>query len=66
MVLIKYFGKESRQSWVREVDVAKRMSRGGQSHLYILNYLWHSKGKNTATIFCDLCSFSFLAFPCPF
>lgn len=45
MVLLKYFAKEHKQDWIREVDVAKRLCNDSEELPVLLNYRWHSKGE---------------------
>lgn len=45
MVLLKYFAKEHKQDWIREVDVAKRLCSEREEFPVLLNYRWHSKGE---------------------
>ena len=55
MVLLKYFAKESKEDWSREVDIAKNLSFCDQPHASLLRYRWHSKGEKTGKktlVFC--------------
>ena len=54
MVLLKYFAKESKEDWSREVDIAKSLSFCDQPHASLLRYRWHSKGEKTekSVVFC--------------
>ena len=55
MVLLKYFAKESKEDWSREVDIAKSLSFCDQPHASLLRYRWHCKGEKTAkknVVFC--------------
>ena len=45
MVLLKYFAKESKEDWSREVDIAKSLSFCDQPHASLVRYRWHSKGE---------------------
>lgn len=45
MVLLKYFAKEHKQDWIREVDVAKHLCNDSEELPVLLNYRWHSKGE---------------------
>lgn len=47
MVLLKYFGKELKEDWIREVEIVKGLSRGEEPHTCLLPYRWHSKGVET-------------------
>ena len=51
MVLLKYFAKESKEDWSREVDIAKSLYFCDQPHASLLRYRWHSKGEKTV-VFC--------------
>ncbi|KAM7440722.1 hypothetical protein ABFA07_010120 [Porites harrisoni] len=46
MVLLKYFAKESKEDWSREVDIAKSLSFCDQPHASLLRYRWHSKARD--------------------
>ncbi len=45
MVLLKYFGKESKEDWNQEADIVQGLSCGEDPHANLLYYRWHSKGK---------------------
>ena len=45
MVLLKYFGKEMKEDWTREVDVVQGLSSNEDPQDNLLHYRWHSKGK---------------------
>ena len=45
MVLLKYFGKEMKEDWTREVDVVQGLSGNEDPQDNLLHYRWHSKGK---------------------
>ena len=45
MVLLKYFGKELKGDWVREVEIVKGLSCGEEPHALLLHYRWHGKGE---------------------
>jgi len=47
MVLLKYFGKELKEDWVREVEMVKGLSCGEEQQTCLLPYRWHSKGVET-------------------
>ena len=55
MVLLKYFAKESKEDWSREVDIAKSLSFCDQPHASLVRYRWHSKGEKAGkkiVVFC--------------
>lgn len=45
MVLLKYFGKEMKEDWTREIDIVQDLSSNEDPHDNLLHYRWHSKGK---------------------
>ena len=45
MVLLKYFGKEMKEDWTREIDIVQGLSINEEPHDNLLHYRWHSKGK---------------------
>ena len=47
MVLVKYFGKEMKEDWIREVEMVKGLSFREEQHTCLLPYRWHSKGVGT-------------------
>ncbi|KAJ7371534.1 hypothetical protein OS493_024874 [Desmophyllum pertusum] len=46
MVLLKYFAKEFKEDWIREVDMVKSMSRRRELISHLLHYRWHSKARD--------------------
>ena len=45
MVLLKYFGKEMKVDWTREIDIVQGLSINEEPQDNLLHYRWHSKGK---------------------
>ena len=45
MVLLKYFGKEMKEDWNREVSVMQSLSCDEQPLSNVLHYRWHKKSK---------------------
>ena len=45
MVLLKYFGKEMKEDWTREIDIVEGLSSSEDPQDNLLHYRWHSKGK---------------------
>ena len=45
MVLLKYFGKEMKEDWTREIDIVQGLSINEEQQDNLLHYRWHSKGK---------------------
>ena len=45
MVLLKYFGKEIKEDWTREIDIVQGLSINENPQDNLLHYRWHSKGK---------------------
>ena len=50
MVLLKYFGKEMKEDWNREVDVVQGLSSNEDPQDNLLHYRWHSKGKRPSLL----------------
>ena len=50
IVLLKYFGKHSKEDWMKETNIVERVVSKSETLSSVLSYRWHSKGKNALAV----------------